>query len=651
MSSSGNKKLSIEERLSLAARAKGRKKGKRLDSPSLSIPSPDAESEASELRELDNVNTTIEPEQRELGAQSDEGFEDFAAILPADYRNLSVEELLIALRPHLAQSNSTATTASSPIRQEQTDTSLVKLIKEKDSIIDELRKEGENLSKIELRHSNTIKGLRERVKTLEHKLECKNGDLEAKTVELDTLSGDFIELQSKCRESALKIELLLQERDSAESELDILRTGQLLELQQELEKARQTIKQLELQSQRLRDQLETATMKSDMKYQALEETSKGEIARLEMAFEAARIQLSQLSSNSEITTDKSYNGNDNSRLASQHKDLETQFEISRENWSSIESSLRQKILELESRLGKAEEARKFADEGQITLRDENSDYKSRLERSEHEKVRLAREIEELQRKVATLGHSLSDAEDDVKLWQEKYRVRKAELESRLSISKAQAGPESEVESAVHGEEPTSPNGRDIDKISNWELQDLQNLGTSFVGNEEVASIKSQYDLEELLPSEAGDLPGSLRKSSIASFDYTPSQQQRNTLQNHQNTQMNAQMIGRLGAQIRRLETELASLQESHQKLLKEKQTVNDTIFKLMEENERVAEIKDQLKTSSERGKSLEEELNNTAQALADRAERVEELENDVNDLKELLQMQFQQLVELQELVR
>ncbi|SCV01679.1 LAME_0G17788g1_1 [Lachancea meyersii CBS 8951] len=653
--SSSNKKLSIEERLSLAARAKTRRKGKRLDSPS-PVPTPQeadlgAVSTDANAVKLDTSSPPETPtdsggnDRAQLGSDD---LNEISVMLPSDYQEMTKEALLIALKPYLVGSLTSAPIPEQSGKElesrEPKDNSLVKLIKEKDSIIEDLRKEGESLSKLELRHSNIIKGLRDKLKASDYELERLKKDTERKANEHTSLSRDFAQLEKKYHETNKQLSKVLEEREEVRARNEALEKGQLLELQDQVSSDQKTIKALQSHLQMSRDKLETASMKAEMKYQSLEATSKEEIARLETSLEETRISSRHFSTISEPQRNQV-------ELAEKLQRFEKELETGRQSWSRLESALRQELYEAECKLTECSKERSIASDSLVSARDENASLNSQIHTLKLSQQNLKNEVKELESMIEKLDHSLSNAKDETKLWQEKYMVRKSELDSLLNDPRARDEMKSQFEPHIQDKEETPTDLEGLDKISNWEFKNLQTLDTDCNNNQDSVSIRSQYDLDELLPREDIELSSNLRKSSITSLDYTSSRQQNKTINTQQNTQMNAQMISRLASQVRRLETELASLQGSHGKLLKEKQAVNDTIFKLMEENEQVTEVKNQLKISCEHEKRLEQELSKTAELLSERTERVEELENDVDDLKELMQMQVQQLVELQEQVR
>ncbi|SCU78841.1 LADA_0A08020g1_1 [Lachancea dasiensis] len=649
MTTNSSKKLSIEERLSLAARAKSRKKGKKLDSPSpLTVGlETNVDDEESNLKAGDGTS------KETFGGNDDatgpvEGIEDIADILPSNYDKMTVLELLQALKPHLVrEAKSERPHEKSQVQKEHSDSSLIKLIKEKDSIIGELRAEGESLSKLELRHTTTIKSLREKLNNTEFESQRCKKELDEGKQKLGALSSELKDLTSRFNKSIEISENLTKERNDARASHDKLKYGELATVQRELEMAQETNKSLELQKQRLRDQLETLNMKSTMKYEELSETSKGEISRLELSLEELRILLSKSPKNSDQLVSSTQND-----LMTQIKELKARLEVSADEAAKMESALRRKLVDSERKYEELQESHHASDRQLAATLDENNHLRPRLHELEQKQKLLTEEIAALNKEVSTLTDNLDNARDDAKLWQEKFRISKGELESRLINPVSQSNATSEVASVTNeNKEPFMGVQENLDKISKWELQNLQNMDSSYAEEAEVTSNKYPFDIDELLPGDGAESPMFLRKSSMASLDYASSQQQRNLTQSQQSTQLNAQMVGRLGGQIRRLETELSSLQASHDRLWKEKQEVNNTIFQLMEENEKATEVKGQLKESCERAKKLEEELEATTKLLKERTERVDELENDVDDLKEMMQMQVQQMVELQEQVR
>ncbi|CAR23036.1 Sgm1p [Lachancea thermotolerans CBS 6340] len=644
--SNSNKKLSIEERLSLAARAKSRRKGKKPDSPTPSRATSDLNIEAKGSESPDLVQPAGREEEIhvELAKDGPSSACELDAILPSDYRDLPAETVVDILKPYLRKH-----VESLAPRGQPSGSSLMKLIREKDNIIEELREEGENLSKLELRNNSTIKELRDKLKATEKSLDSKKKLLDAKSAANALLENRLEEMQSQRKELERQLDSTTSERDRATKDTEELKTEVLSKLKKSLEDAESQSAQSQLQVRRLRDQNEEISIKASLKYQTLDETSRSEITRLETKLEEMRIKLYQFSS-TQPKGGAVENSASGSKLLSKYNALENQLKASRGNWSSIESSFRQRTYELEAKLESTQRALDAAEEALGAAKKNQTSLKSAISFYKAEKSSLEKEVSRLTDITQSLEIDLRNVREDLKLWQEKYRIQKLELEEHLVKPKKPLDSPREDNQKARPERPSNGEQK-IERISDWEIQDIENLQESFENENETSGLGSQYSLGEFSQNEEIEFSSSLRKSSLASLDLTPSQQQKTVVKPSQNSQMNAQMVSRLGSQIRRLETELASLKDSNSRLLKEKQNINDTIVKLMEENSNANKTKSQLKESLAHSDALEKKLNATLQLLGERSERVEELENDVDDLKELMQMQVQQMVELQERVR
>ncbi|CUS24946.1 LAQU0S22e00738g1_1 [Lachancea quebecensis] len=644
--SGSSKKLSIEERLSLAARAKSRRKGKKLDSP---VPSHAAGELNSETKSSEATDA-VQPKGFDGGVLEEPAKDDALSsyeldtILPPDYRDLAAETVVNMLKPYLRRR------AESLVpRSQHHDSSLTKLIREKDSIIEELRKEGENLSKLELRNNSTIKELRDKLKATEKALNSKQRLLDTKSTENSLLESNLEEMQSQRKELERQLESAISERDQAIQDSEELKTEVLSNLKKSIEDAENHNIQLQSQVRRLQDQNEEISIKASLKYRTLDETSSSEITRLETKLEEMRIKLHQ-SSNIQPEGGAITNSASDSKLLSKYNALENQLKASRDNWSSLESSFRQRTYELEAKLESTQQALDAAQEALESAKKTENSLKSTISSHDADKNSLEEEVNRLRGRIVNLDIDLQNTREDLKLWQEKYLIQRLELEEHLIKSKQPLGSPPEEILIARPEELPNDDDR-IEHVSDWEIQGIQDLQQSFGDKNGTSDAGSQYSLAELSQNEEVDFSSSIRKSSLASLDLTPSQQQKTLPQSPHISQMNAQMVSRLGGQIRRLETELASLQDSNSRLLKEKQNINDTIVKLMEENRNAKQTKSQLEESLAHSNALEKKLNTTLQLLGERSERVEELENDVNDLKELMHMQVQQMVELQDRAR
>lgn len=252
-----SKKLSLEERLSLATK-KGRKKNKRSTS-NLSSPSPvvlsnneqesartSIDDAAAGVVSIDNAENIDDPAVRsESTVEGDTGKADSIAVddvvhpdhnrtdcfddtmvslptwLPKNYTEFTVEELVKEISPEYLRLNKQIDDLTNELNRksqiETTDSSFFKLIKEKDDLIDQLRKEGAKLAETELRQSNQIKALRTKVKDLEYEVSELN-DSSAQSVEnYNELQSLYHNIQGQLAEATNKLKDADKQKESLET--------------------------------------------------------------------------------------------------------------------------------------------------------------------------------------------------------------------------------------------------------------------------------------------------------------------------------------------------------------------------------------------------------------------------------------------------
>lgn len=678
--SSANKKLSIEERLSLAAKTRSKKKSKKASTP-LEVPSPSqspvtsnpkTETTTIQTSQEENEVTETSVEPKQITKESDQDLEIFANVLPEDFTQLTIKQLLEYLKPHFVNLRDELEETKKELKQEQlqpkqelqnkntSDSSLIKLIKEKDAKIDQLLKEGENLSKMELKQSNTIKSLKKKIRNLETDLEIHREDLKDKVGKYESLQGSYSHLQNQYEVTKNDLQCAVKEKKEVSTKYEEFYSQEYQPIMVELVQCKELNSKLQAELQRLRDDQETGQMKFDIRYEALQENSRHEITRLESKLEQLRIELENTSSASlKNEPSNSTEKNEYDVLLSQYESLQSQLKTTNENWSSIEYSLNSKITELQSDLHTLTQAKN-------SLELQTSSSEKQIESLESELGLLRKEREQFEQKTVLLETDLSKArsslkelQEDYKLLQEKYQIQKTQLENRILSGKVPGLKEDDttqkelIEETMQLESvtPILDSFEHADEIAKWDFHNQNSIVPSENISEygEAESQEAQYDLSDI-PGEAADIESFQRKSSLVSMNFTSSQQ-KTIARNQQNNQMSAQTVSRLGAEVRRLETELSSLEESCEKLQLEKIQANDEIVKLMEENAHVRDLEEEKTKLVAQVTELQRKQETMLQLLGEKSERVEELENDVEDLKEMMHMQVQQIVELQEKLR
>ncbi|SCV99340.1 LAFE_0A01024g1_1 [Lachancea fermentati] len=657
--SSTTKKLSIEERLSLAAKAKSKRKIKKVGSSTSPPP-------------LDESSTTIEGGLAPDEKQTDDKVNDaedatkepspLSRILPSDYQELSKEALLGVLGPIFTQHTEQISQLSSQVEYlrdrnskeaqiQANDASLLRLLKEKDDKIKLLLQEGEKLSKLELQHSNIIKSLRSSVKDLEFVLESHKGELKDRANECEKVYKEIEDLRTKNEQSKSSLEKAEKEKNEALKKYEDILSGELQSLTEKLHQVEEERDTLKTQLQRTKDANETNQLKTSMQYDALKVTSQEEITRLETSLEQLRIELDKHSSrdsNGDSASSEEHKHSDTVSLV-QYKLLEEQLKNSKENWSAIEYSLNNRLAELQASLKDLEGSRTVVEKNNEEVLRENQSLQTKIEILEDEKSAANKEVENLHQEISTIKSSLKECQREFDLLNEKYEVQKSQLENTIFTEHAPHRIRSDTTLSDTVKPDVSQSFEDIDDISKWDLQNNNSIGNSVLDIHDEELDDASYDLHKE-SNESVDLDSFPRKDSLTSLNFVSSQQI-TTTKSHQNNHMNAQMISKLGGEVRRLETELSALQESYERLQKEKLKANDNMIKLMEENDLSHKLERERDELASQVEGLEQKLNASLQLLGEKSERVEELQNDVDDLKEMLQMQFQQIVELQEKTR
>ncbi|SCU83593.1 LAMI_0C03818g1_1 [Lachancea mirantina] len=656
MSSSG-KKLTIEERLSLAAKSRAKRKGKKLKSgsgtpvvtsaPGLRDQTPDfglkIEADYDDDRDK-NV---------EIGANWSESF---TRALPENFREMQSEEVVAVLRPvfddilqKLNETQSTLEASAELSRPGTKDSALVKLLQQKDLQIENLKQEGEQLSVRELKQNNLVKTLRKTVQTLETDLELekeviheKQNDLNKFRDQNDKNSEEILILRSRLENSNKELNAVVDRHENFVAlEHEPLRT-EVLSLRKE---------NLELKAglEKITEEATTTSSVLKVKYEALQLNAQQEITRLETDIERLRIEVDSNTSN-RLNANTNSDMNDHERIVRDFTKLEDEHKASTRNWSTIEAGFINRIAAFQAELEKSSETQNSLRDSVLKLQEKNEDLASQIERFTAENTALKNEYHERKEEISIVQAALSEAREDYALLAEKYSFQKKQLES--NISKEDINDSTPV--PVELKSPLIDDLGRVDPISQWSLSASAELETGSLKDAEYECEKSDLDIADQnisqISGDVAELDLYDRKPSLASINFTSSQQFTNP-QSQTRGQMNAQMVSKLGGEVRRLQTELSSLQDSYEALQKSKDDANESILKLIEENEKAKKCESARFKLEQDVSDLETRLEASLQLLGEKTEKVDELQNDVDDLKELVQMQIQQMVDMQEKVR
>ena len=272
-----SKKLSLEERLSLASK-KRKKKSKKLNnlsytsgSPSLSpvssfsnvadsslnqtVQEKNIAAETTNENETNTTKTTSHitnsyagsneipiavaagiPNNRHESEQatgntttttSEKELDIYNAWLPANYEEFGITKLLNILTPHILHLNNECITLKKTVNELQVSAlpkgddnpSFIKLIKEKDEIITKLKFNKDTLLKSEQILTGQIKSLNSVVYKYENKIQSQKDELALKVCEFNKLNDSFVQLRNN------KTNLITQMKDEHAKALSVISTN------------------------------------------------------------------------------------------------------------------------------------------------------------------------------------------------------------------------------------------------------------------------------------------------------------------------------------------------------------------------------------------------------------------------------------------
>ncbi|AQZ15675.1 SGM1 (YJR134C) [Zygosaccharomyces parabailii] len=444
------KKLSLEERLSLAAR-KNRKRGKRASPAPTSLSAASgtieeanqrAESDEKVTRsadknakenqvdlnksqsptlEADSVSLdTTEPilvatdnaheaqytkEETQIALlNSLKNVAPWSFFLPTNAKVSSVEDFLDILRPAVQlmyddseqmKKKIAATNKNEESRENDS-------MKEKDELINQLRYEGEKLASKELRQNNAIKALKKKICGMENDMNILKEELSKKISAFEDITLSYEEFQSQVQESEIKMRELCKENEHLKDLEVALNKGEaeISSLRSSLQESRKTAIE---QERILNGEIE-----------ALKFASEEQVTNLEAALEHLRIELDQTSRKTITAT----NASCNEHLLSQ------ELEECKRNWSKLENTLNDKISEMETLIHRLEESKREQEKQLISSQQLNNSLESKMLKERQEKENNSTTYYNLKQETDKLRKELQDTTEDYQLLQKsmKYSI-------------------------------------------------------------------------------------------------------------------------------------------------------------------------------------------------------------------------------------
>ena len=542
---------------------------------------------------------------------------------------------------------------------------------EKDKKIALLMEEGQTLSKNEMKHLAIIKTLRSQAASAAREQSVLKGRTDAAERGLATMEQRAIRAERKLQSFSVEdreLEAIKRERNAlsntiAEMKADLARMTARAEA---AERQVQTddSERLRKQNQELRDDMTSCRLERELaeeklrqeisdlaasiarekeRFNAMETEMLGEQAALEAKLESLRSRAEENSSTTQ--------GDAQAKLLRQIETLQTQYSVASENWQGIEGSLLSRITSIESERDEAvkREAdlrRKGRDAALNAKRIEQELEKERDRVQELERICTEQhtELQQMTRKVRETEDQLSESR---KALAEQRESMEKEISSRLVEEKARWTP------VLHAERTASP-VTSLRKSSALDLGHLMN--------------PTQSRRPSALPSFSADSNVPPRQSSTASFRApangtilkTPSITSVEhdeffgngiptpTSPPHTHRGVNdliststvgagpsVQLVERMSATVRRLETEKAASKDELARLTAQRDEARQEVVSLMREVEMKRANDERVKALEEEQRAINERYQTTLELLGEKSELVEELKADVADVKQM----------------
>ncbi|KAL1952903.1 hypothetical protein VTO42DRAFT_3968 [Malbranchea cinnamomea] len=575
--------------------------------------------------------------------------------------------------------------------------SLERKLLEKDMLIANLMEEGQKLSKVEMEHRALIKQLRQRIvdytKSLadaRRRIESVEKDLamaEEKASRLETAEQRAVTKLNALSEMEKELETVSAQRDEYAGTITDLKSQLTRALARaELAERRITTDSAEKQSRhiaQLQDDLASAKVERELseekfrreihdlrhhlgrekeRARLLEAELRGERSAMESKMECLRVRAEEVSS--------SATGDAQAKLLRQIETLQTQYAVASQNWHGIESSLLSRLENLEKE--RDDLARK---EGDLRRKVREVNLKSKriegeLENSreviqelERNLVGSKQELERLSCKLATTEEELVSAKRD-------FVRQKENLESiwaqRLDDERTKWQEQCSLSTRVFQRRTESP------VTSSRGLESLATAHEKLGGNR-LAELPVSFSEIDTPPGQNSHSPNSAFRSSndlstqsvdilsapFDSEDYlngavisaTPSAQD---IRGHSASGINdmvsvstvgtgpsVQLVARMSATIRRLESERAALKDELARLTTQRDEARQEVVELMREVEEKRACDKRVKELEETVEQLDQRYQTTLEMLGEKSEQVEEQKADIEDLKKI----YRELIE------
>lgn len=697
---STKKRLTLKERLALAAKGKSKKVTDSANiTPSVTPIGLTPVTSNDQETSLTAEETPIAVEETELSRLKKK-------LEEVQLKNLKLEEQVILLK-----TRSTSASMTSLSNSNDSDKQIKELkakLATKDDTIQQLLKEGETLSVKELKLNETIKKLRVTNSNLEMNLKDyseKTNETNLKIVELEDylktsnfksisqlidnytqVSQTLAEVQStldaelECEWESKYRELLKRFENEVLTKKEALKDINELKIQLNMSKRQHTL-ELESKTSIIND------LKREISSTKLENLH--EIARLESKIESLRMETesSNPRGNSSLTfpqsepeqttSSKTIDYTEFEKLSDTHHNLQQQYLSSQANWKVIEANLLNKV---DSSAASIEAMKRSKIKLSQDLKKLNSSLMEQAEENKklHESSKHMLEVnEELKFAVQVKETDLLDLQDKLEKFKQIYSSQKANMDikvqsltatidtlksenncSQTSLKKFQEGGLhlsldtpikqtfrgiSSQNVAESGGQFHTPSWNDIrlGESSNTPAANFSTFPYTSSMDNSVNSLSGDDDPLGNLTDDAYSL-----NSRHHSFSHNNSHISSTIPAIGNNS--NIHLINKMSSNIRRLEIELHTLREENHQFALEKEETEQKLLDKLKLSDEVASLNRTIEDLQQQIHSNNEKEQTMLELIGEKSEQVEELKADIVDLKGLCKLQVQQMMDLQE---
>lgn len=667
------KRLTLQERLALAAKAKKKANATAVESRPAS---------------------PIEPESAKFAEKSAaETPETVKEQVPAQQEESALEAELAEMKIKLAQ----ATEENRILREKMTNTAnsgeMDKKLAEKDNTIKQLMEEGQTLSKRELKLNDRIRTLAQTNSKLETSLKSyseKNEETLLKLSEIEDIMkvhkiksiDQLFELLNSSSKQVQELQHVLDKEKELNWEAKYKELQKMYEA--ELNDKKSYIKQVNdsaLELQMLKQQVQLDVQSKDdlifllnREIVEIRDENSTEITRLESKIEGLRMENESFlkmarkgvdDADDNAAAHKQIDYLEFAKLSETHRNLQSQYVSSQENWKLIESNLLSKVDGLVSSLEAVKKSKVKSVNEVKKLNSQLSILVEQVQKLKQEVTALRDEKKELEFQVQIKATDYSELEDKLDELKTVFNSDRQNYDIKINTLNETIRKFEELNqvynSSVSSDNMTSLHSRrfrdsglhinlEARSTRNFSTHSMNSLGTPMQQWEDpnLAAPFTPYGLsqhhfssssltEEIHPFDA---PDSGTTDVAYSFkNETP------TLPSSGGTK-NIQLINKMSSSIRRLELELLSLKEENEQITTEKDNAQQEVVGKYDLEKQVAnllEIVVRLEKEVAEGKKTEETL---LEVIGEKSEKVAELQADVVDLKDLCRQQVQQMIEM-----